>query len=162
MKKAYFLRKAADLEAVKAAYQDNKGTDKGVSFVIEKILELPEAEYRAFAENLLADRYFIRENENLMCVDVNKVWHCILVKAEGAKEGILVEAEGYDYARYAAYYKEPDTAEEWRELYQNETVAVLRELAKKEAGNRVLLPDKIQNGWYNVGDLLQYIADMLE
>ena len=29
-------------------------------------------------------------------------WHCVLVKGETGKEGILVDAEGYSYARYAA------------------------------------------------------------
>jgi len=162
MKKTYFLRKAADLEALKAVYREIKGKEKGSSFVIEKTIELSEDEFNSFAEDLLADRDFIKENANLMCVDVDKVWHCILVKLKGANEGILVESEGYGYARYAAYYKEPDTPGEWRELNHNETVAILRELAKKEAGNRLLLPDNIREGWHNVGDLLQYIADMLE
>jgi hypothetical protein len=42
-----------------------------------------------------------------MYIDTNGVYHCIYVKGEGAKDGILIESEGYSYARYAAYYSEP-------------------------------------------------------
>ena len=30
-------------------------------------------------------------------------WHCLLVRCEGVSESILVESEGYDYARYCAF-----------------------------------------------------------
>lgn len=30
-------------------------------------------------------------------------WHCLLVKGENSKDGILVDMEGYHYARYAAF-----------------------------------------------------------
>ncbi|MBW8382223.1 MAG: DUF5049 domain-containing protein [Youngiibacter sp.] len=42
-----------------------------------------------------------------MYVDTNGVYHCIYIKAEGAKEGILCESEGYNFCRYASYYAEP-------------------------------------------------------
>jgi hypothetical protein len=40
-----------------------------------------------------------------MRVDTEGTWHCTLIKEEGKNEGILVESEGYEYARYSAYYK---------------------------------------------------------
>jgi len=40
-----------------------------------------------------------------MRIDKNGVRHCILVKVSGENDGILVESEGYEYARYAAYLK---------------------------------------------------------
>ena len=30
-------------------------------------------------------------------------WHCLLVKGATSTDGILVEAEGYSYSRYAAF-----------------------------------------------------------
>lgn len=36
------------------------------------------------------------------------MYHCLLVTGEGRRDGVLVEAEGYDYARYASYV--PDAA----------------------------------------------------
>lgn len=35
-----------------------------------------------------------------------KQYHCLLVTGEGHRDGVLVEAEGYSYARYAAYVPE--------------------------------------------------------
>ena len=50
------------------------------------------------------DNYnFIAENKELMYIDENDVWHAILITAKEVDYGILVESEGYDYARYAAY-----------------------------------------------------------
>lgn len=55
--------------------------------------------------DLLSDYDFIKENFDKMYTDSDQIWHCLLVKAEGANEGILVEAEGYGYARYSGYLK---------------------------------------------------------
>jgi hypothetical protein len=51
----------------------------------------------------LEDREFIEDNISEMYLDTENVRHCLLVKAKGGRDGILVEAEGYSYARYAAY-----------------------------------------------------------
>ena len=66
--------------------------------VIEKIVELPESEYRNFKEAPLRYMSFITENKGLMCQDANGVYHCLLAMGEGCSDGILIEAEGYDYA----------------------------------------------------------------
>ena len=52
---------------------------------------------------LTATPEFISDNIDLMYVDDNKVWHCLLVHNKTSHRGILVEADGYDYARYSAY-----------------------------------------------------------
>jgi hypothetical protein len=75
--------------------------------VIEKVIELEQDEYDDFAANLMDYCDFIEENRDLMYVDTADVWHCILVKAKDTDDGILVESEGYDYARYAAFYTGP-------------------------------------------------------
>jgi hypothetical protein len=33
------------------------------------------------------------------------VWHCILVKGKTSDIGLLIESEGYDYARYTGVIK---------------------------------------------------------
>jgi hypothetical protein len=33
------------------------------------------------------------------------VWHCILVKSKTSDIGLLIESEGYDYARYTGVVK---------------------------------------------------------
>jgi len=74
-------------------------------FVVETTIELEKTEFDIFGNDLFADQDFIKENVELMYVDRNGIRHCILVKERGQNGGILVESEGYDYARYAAYLK---------------------------------------------------------
>ncbi|MPM42029.1 hypothetical protein SDC9_88691 [bioreactor metagenome] len=71
--------------------------------VIKKIVELPEAEYRSFKTRPLRDASFIAENTGLMHRDPNGVFHCLLVLGEGSSDGVLIESEGYHYARYASF-----------------------------------------------------------
>lgn len=99
--KAQFFRKPMLVEELKNIDESMSGDE----FVIEKIVELPADEYEHFQNNLLEDCECIKENIKLMRVDTEDVWHCILIREEGSKEGILVESEGYEYARYSAYYK---------------------------------------------------------
>ena len=98
----HFGRKLAAIEDLKEIIERGKGCN----FTIEETVELEPAEYKAFSENLLDDYEFIVQRKASMWIDGDEVLHCLLVKAKGAKEGILVESEGYDYARYAAYFAE--------------------------------------------------------
>lgn len=104
--KAHFVRKACTIKDLKG-YNNEIGSQ----FTIEAVVELEPAEYESFANNLLDDFDYIAQHVNKMYVDSDKVWHCILIKAKGAKNGILAESEGYDYARYAAYYPGEEVAE---------------------------------------------------
>ncbi len=70
--------------------------------VIENIVELPSTEYTRFRSNLIRDADFIAENKNRMYQDGNGIQHCLLVLGENSTEGVLVQSEGYDYARYAS------------------------------------------------------------
>lgn len=98
----HFARKFGTIEDLKEIV----GRDMGYEFIIEETVELEPAEYEDFTKNLLGDYEFIARHKGKMWVDGNEVWHCLLVKAKGAKEGVLVESEGYDYARYTAYFAE--------------------------------------------------------
>lgn len=80
-------------------------TDSSRRVVIDKVIELDPVGYRHFSENLHEDYYFIHDNIPLMHMDSDGVTcHCLLVKEAGARDGILIESEGYNYARYAAYW----------------------------------------------------------
>lgn len=71
--------------------------------VIEKAVELPDAEYTRFRSGLLRDAPFISESTDSMYMEKNGTYHCLLVLGENQSDGVLVEAEGYDYARYSSY-----------------------------------------------------------
>lgn len=73
-------------------------------FQIEKVIELSAKDFTEYSNMLLtATPAFIQDNQDLMYVDNNEVWHCLLVHDKVSHRGILVEADGYDYARYSAY-----------------------------------------------------------
>lgn len=71
--------------------------------IIEKTIRLTGTEYDMFSRNMHRDYDFIRDNINLMREDAEGAYHCLLVVGEGRRDGILVQAEGYDYARCAAF-----------------------------------------------------------
>ena len=75
---------------------------------IEKKVCLPAGEFEEFLKNPLGDMPCIVENIDLMQEDQEGIYHCLLVTGEGRRDGVLVESEGYRYARYASYV--PDAA----------------------------------------------------
>jgi len=78
---------------------------------IEKVVTLQINEFRKFEDRLLDNYDFITENKELMYIDEDGVWHAILITAKEVDYGILVESEGYDYARYAAYISKSEMEE---------------------------------------------------
>lgn len=83
---------------------ERKATDYPVwDCVIDKIVELPEAKYKNFKSAPLRDMSFITENTEVMRKDENGMAHCLLVLGEDCSDGVLIEAEGYNYARYSSF-----------------------------------------------------------
>lgn len=103
--KATMIRKASSakdwLDCV-ARMEYNGETVKKVEVTVEKTITLKKDEFQKFVDNLLYDSEIVKENVDLMRVDKNGVWHCIKVTSRGLPYSILVESEGYDYARYTA------------------------------------------------------------
>lgn len=102
---AVFCRKASDVDEL-AASAESPGMQKTrTAFQVERVVVLSDAEYAVFRkEGFMKDQVFLFENGDRMWFDPSEAcWHCLLVKGEHSREGILVEAEGYSYARYAAH-----------------------------------------------------------
>lgn len=74
---------------------------------IEKIVMLKEETYKYFLSHMLNSFDFIAENTDVMYSeklgDGNYIDHCLLVMGEESEDGVLVESEGADYARYTSY-----------------------------------------------------------
>lgn len=120
----HFHRKALDVR--KLQYDANA---KPFRIGVAKIIELTQEQYRHFSTHLLEDMPFIAANKGLM-YEAEGVYHCLLVCARNRRDGILVESEGFNYARYAAYV--PD-----KSALDLRGVAVERcsqELRKKRSG----------------------------
>ena len=72
-----------------------------VSCVIRDIVCLSDSEFKYFSNHLLCDHEFLDIYKDKMGHDETSC-HCILVLGESSDDGILVNSEGYSYARYAA------------------------------------------------------------
>ena len=70
---------------------------------VAKAIELTEAQYQYFISHMLEDMPFIAANCDLTGCDEKGVNHCLLVYDRKRQDGILVDCQGCDYARYAAY-----------------------------------------------------------
>jgi len=90
--KVNFIRKATPEELLP---QDE--------FIIEKEIIIDSDLFETFIQNPLDDYDFIKENIDEMYCDKDDVFHCIFVTSNEHDFGILVESEGYHYARYTAY-----------------------------------------------------------
>lgn len=100
---AVFCRKASDVDELVASAESPGMQKTRTAFQVEKVVVLSDAEYAVFRkEGFMQDQVFLFENGDRMWFDPSEAcWHCLLVKGEHSREGILVEAEGYSYARYA-------------------------------------------------------------
>lgn len=95
---ARFFRKPVQTELL----LDDIPIIKPTPFRVTKVEELTPQQFRYFSQHLLEDTLFLIRDRALMGWDQNGV-RCVLVTSPEQKGGILVNAEGYDYARYAAY-----------------------------------------------------------
>jgi len=69
---------------------------------IEKVVELSHEEFCKLKITPLAEQSFISENKSCM-FSKDGVIHCLLALEYGGSDGVLIDSEGYDYPRYAAY-----------------------------------------------------------
>lgn len=99
MQKAIFIRKALSVKDYFA--KARMWQIDSESYVVEKVVKLDKNEYICLVNDFMKYRNWITENIPNMKKE-NGVWHCIMAKCEGEKYALLIESEGYDYARYTA------------------------------------------------------------
>ncbi len=69
---------------------------------IEKVVDLPAGEFAALTVTPLRDHPAVAANRSCMFSE-NGVMHCLLALGQGSNDGVLIESEGYNFPRYAAY-----------------------------------------------------------
>lgn len=112
---------------IQAVLQGNQPHLRTQNCAVEKVVELSSEEYAVFCSHLNDQYEFIQENTDAMYQDSGGIHHCLLVLGEGRRDGILVEAEGYGYARYFSYLPEA------RKLWEMEQYPSLDLLGRKMA-----------------------------
>ena len=120
-------------------------------FVIEKTVTVPAEVFADMLKRPLENRPFIIENVPLMCQDGNGVYHCLLVTGEGRTDGILVESDGYGYAKYASYVPEaaalqyPSLSKWNRELADAVDFIITDGTSQATEGNWILRFEELEN-----------------
>ena len=77
-------------------------TMQPIQVEVVKILQLTGQQFREFSANLLRDMPFLIPNKNLTGYDKG-VTRCLLVATRSRRDGILVDCQGYNFARYSCY-----------------------------------------------------------
>lgn len=76
-------------------------------FQVTKVIELPTKQYCRYVEELLRDVDFISRNQAYMGRDEKTGRNsCLLVTCKDMKSGLLINSEGFSYARYSAFIPE--------------------------------------------------------
>lgn len=70
---------------------------------IDKTITLPHSKFEHFRRNTLENQNFISDALPILPMADDNTRHCIMVLDEEADDGILVDPQGYNYARYSAY-----------------------------------------------------------
>ena len=71
--------------------------------VVEKVEAVSHAEFENLRMNALKYNDIIRRNKGCMFYGADNCFHCLLVYDKDQGDGLLIEAEGYNYARLAQY-----------------------------------------------------------
>lgn len=105
---AAFHHKPRGIEDITGIDYAQGNTERKDQFVVEQVVVLPDDQFSMYqSDGLLYDSIFLFDHLDKMRFDpAERVWHCLLVKGETSRDGILVDAEGYSYARYAAYVRD--------------------------------------------------------
>lgn len=85
----------ADLNYKATDYDPGKCT-------VEKVIEVPESEFRKFYEKPMKSNYYLAPYKNLMGF-YDESYHCVLFVNRDSGDGLLVNSEGADYARYSQF-----------------------------------------------------------
>ena len=90
-----------------SALQDTTPIIKAAPFTVVREIILSESKYRRFQADLLAETPFIAARTHLTGYsEKSGRFRCLLVTTRRRQDGILVDSEGYAYARYAAYVRD--------------------------------------------------------
>ena len=89
----------------KASHAQELMEDKTIQPIqveVVKVLQLTGQQFQNFSANLLRDMPFLIDNKSLTGYDKG-VTRCLLVTTRSCQDGILVDCQGFNYARYSCY-----------------------------------------------------------
>ncbi len=91
------------MSQLKAIFKRKPEYFSAVSVEVERVIRISGAELDALFQKPYLEYDFIKQHIDDMYVDEKDVYHAILVMSDERVDGLLIESEGSDYARYASY-----------------------------------------------------------
>ena len=102
MPKTIFVRKPENLAVVRSGMKESKRLfhSEGDKYYIAEDLELSNQEWERLTEGFLQDRFCFREFSRKNYPMTEEGTPCIRVTAPGSEIALIIDTQGYDYARY--------------------------------------------------------------
>ena len=127
------------------------------SCLVEKAIAVSHGEFEYLKSHPLRENDLIAEHSEMMFCDCDGIYHCLLIYDKENGDGLLIEPEGFSYARYAQYIPR---AKEFVESHQNPEIS-LTDGEKKlccllnEMADRIA--NVVRNGYrdFTIDDVLQ-------
>ena len=116
MPKTIFVRKPVTLAEVKSRIEECKRLfdSKEADYYVAEELQLSNQEWERLTESLLDDRYCFRQFSAKNYPETEEGTPCIRVTCPSSEITLIIDTQGYDYARYVGF-EETNTSSEIEE-----------------------------------------------
>ena len=171
MPKTIFVRKPSNLVELKSGIEEYKRlfNSKGSDYYVAEELQLSNQEWERLTESFLDDRYCFHQFSEKNLPDTEEGTPCIRVTCPSSEIALIIDTQGYDYARYVGIEEadkssqieeeeEPmyeEDYEETEELTEEEVVDGLRALLMGDSLDCTML-DNCSTRTYEDGGYLTY------
>ncbi len=171
MPKTIFARKPVNLNQLKSDVADLKRlfNSQGDAYYVAEELQLSNQEWERLTESFLEDRCRFRQFSEKNLPDTEEGTPCIRVTCPSSEIALIIDTQGYDYARYvgieeaetSSQIEEEDETmyeedyEETEELTEEEVVDGLRALLMGDSLDCTML-DNCNTRTYEDGGYLTY------
>jgi len=151
---AVFGRKMANINELKSYTADYMFEQE--KFTVIKEIELTEKGFNNFCNAFLRDNKLIEAERNEMWCDDESGRRCLFFYCKEQEQGVLVESEGYAYARYTALINKSDLAEDPK---YTEFVQKIKDFKTIDEGKDLLSEIVLEFGFEN--DIAQELLTLL-
>lgn len=113
MPKTIFVRKPVTLAEVKNGIEECKRLfgSKGADYYVAEELQLSNQEWERLTESLLDDRYCFHQFSEKNHPETEEGTPCIRVTCPSSEIALIIDTQGYDYARYVGIEEANNSSE---------------------------------------------------
>lgn len=168
MPKTIFVRKPSNLAELKSGIEECKRLfdSKGADYYVAEELQLSNQEWERLTESFLDDRFCFHQFSEKNLPETEGGTPCIRVTCSSSEIALIIDTQGYDYARYigiendsSSEIEEEDESmydEDYEELTEEEVVDGLRALLMGEALENTSLDSCAHTCSYEEGGYMTY------